>query len=253
MNVLLTGADGPIGRYLVPHLRERHVLRLSWWDPGAPPGRPSWAAPGDDVRRADITDQAAVRDTMGGVDAVVHLAGERRETAGWEELAGPNVDGVRNVLEEAVRAGVGRVLLASSTQVTGGWDAGDPGTPAPAAPVRPDSLCAVTQVFGEALASLMADRWGLPVICLRLGQVARRPGSRPLSWLSPRDLCHLVDCGLAARVRSGVYYGISANTGAPWDLASAGRDLGYRPVDDAGRQLPGPARRAVTSAGRGRP
>jgi NAD+ dependent glucose-6-phosphate dehydrogenase len=232
MKVLLTGANGHIGTHLVQHLRERHSVRLAWWDPAPRSGRPDWALPGDDVRFADITDADAVRSMMNGVDAVVHLAAERRATSEWEALHGPNVEGVRNVFEEAARSGVQRVIFASSVHVAGGWISDGPAVVDPDVPVRPDSLCAVTQAFGEAVGRLVSDRWGLSVICLRMGQVARRPDGNALrAWLSPRDLRHLIDCSLAAPVRFGVYYGVSAHSEAPWDLRTARRDLGYQPAD----------------------
>jgi NAD+ dependent glucose-6-phosphate dehydrogenase len=232
MKVLLTGANGQIGMHLVQHLRERHRLRLAWWDPAPPPGRPDWALADDDVRFADITDPDAVRSMMNGVDAVVHLAAERRATSEWEALHGPNIEGVHNVFEEAAHSGVQRVVFASSARVAGGWIPDGPPVLDPDVPMRPDSLCAVTQAFGEAVGRLVSDRWGLSVICLRVGQVVRRPNGDALrAWLSPRDLRHLVDCCLAAPVRFGVYYGVSAHSAAPWDLQIARRDLGYQPAD----------------------
>jgi NAD+ dependent glucose-6-phosphate dehydrogenase len=234
--VLLTGANGPIGTHLVSHLRERHQLRLSWWDPAAPPGlpgwaHPDWAQPGDDVRRADIADRDAVHDLMDGIDAVVHLAALRGPTAAWSELLGPNIDGVHNIFEEAAASGVRRVVLASSAHVAGGWLPDAPSTITHHVPVRPDSLSAVTEVFGEAVGRLVSDRWGLSVICLRIGDVSERPGADPLRpWLSPADLRQLIDCALTAPVRFGVYYGVSPHADTPWDTKHAEQDLNYHPV-----------------------
>ena len=42
--------------------------------------------------------------------------------------------------------------------------------------------------------------------------------------------------GIEARdVRFGIYYGISGNRRAYWDLTNARQDLGYTPEDDAER------------------
>jgi nucleoside-diphosphate-sugar epimerase len=213
VRVLLTGADGHIGTHLAEHLRERHDLRLA-------------------RQNADLADAGAVRSLMSGVDAVVHLAAERHAAARWEALRGPNIEGMHNVFEEAARGGVRRVIFASSAHVTGGWIPGGPPVLETGVPLRPDSLCAVTQAFGEAVGRLVSDRWGLSVICLRLGHVAPRPDDDTLrAWLSPRDLRQLIDRSLAAAVRFGVYYGVSATAGAPWDLETARRDLGYQPAD----------------------
>jgi len=45
----------------------------------------------------------------------------------------------------------------------------------------------------------------------------------------------LVWRGIEADVRFGIYYGISANTRAYWDIQSARQELGYAPEDDAER------------------
>ena len=38
-------------------------------------------------------------------------------------------------------------------------------------------------------------------------------------------------CIEAKDIAFGVYYGVSANSNAVWDISNAERDLGYRPKD----------------------
>ncbi len=52
-------------------------------------------------------------------------------------------------------------------------------------------------------------------------------------WLSHRDLVQLVEKSLTANVNFGIYFGISNNKGAFWDITNARNELGYQPVDDA--------------------
>jgi uronate dehydrogenase len=81
----------------------------------------------------------------------------------------------------------------------------------------------------------MVDRYGLEVVCLRIGSWKQYPTSvRELStWISPADGVRLLAAALTAPgVGFAVVYGISANTRAWWDLAPA-RALGYLSVDDA--------------------
>ena len=102
-------------------------------------------------------------------------------------------------------------------------------------PPRPDTYYGVSKVFGEALGRLMVDRYGLEVVCLRIGSWKQYPTSvRELStWISPADGVRLLAAALTAPdVGFAVVYGISANTRAWWDLAPA-RALGYLSVDDA--------------------
>ncbi len=100
---------------------------------------------------------------------------------------------------------------------------------------KPDSRYGVSKVFGEALGSLYADKYGMEVFCMRIGNVNPRPiDKRRLSlWRSPRDLAQLVSIGIEhPDIRFEIVYGISANKRAWYDNANAYR-LGYRPQDDS--------------------
>src|SRR5678815_1060735 len=63
---------------------------------------------------------------------------------------------------------------------------------------RPDSRYGVSKVFGEALGSLYADKYGMEVFMMRIGNVGPKPlDKRRLSiWFSPRDLAQLVSIGI---------------------------------------------------------
>ena len=128
------------------------------------------------------------------------------------------------------------MVLASSNHVTGY-------TPRPEggllrevdAPPRPDTYYGVSKVAMEALGSLYVDRYGLDVVCLRIGSAVAEPTTtRQLAtWLSPADTVSLVDAALTAPSPGfAVVWGVSANTRNWWDL-TAGRALGYEPADDA--------------------
>jgi uronate dehydrogenase len=135
------------------------------------------------------------------------------------------------VLDAARRAGVRRVVLASSGRATGFYRVGErlDGDTTP----RPDGLYAATKAFAEALGRMYADRFGLEVVALRIGTFEERPRTtRDLStWLSHADARRLVRAALTGPVEGFVgVYGVSANTRAWWDLPAS---LGYAPQDDA--------------------
>jgi uronate dehydrogenase len=108
-------------------------------------------------------------------------------------------------------------------------------------PVRPDGYYGVSKVFGEALGRYYRDAFGIAVICLRIGTcrpesaVKNRQNDRILStWLSLRDVVQLVWRSIAAEdVPFGIYYGISNNTRAYWDIENARKELGFAPEDNA--------------------
>ena len=227
--IAITGAAGGIGTALRPSLRQAYRLRLVDREPLAN------LAPGEESVPADIEDYAAVELALAGVDAVVHLAGQSRWDASWDEVLGPNIRGTRNVFEAARRAGARKVVFASSNHVTGMYDRERAWPLHPDRPVRPDGPYGVSKALGEALARYYSDAFGMSMICLRIGWYLARPfdPNGLLMWISARDLSQLVRCSLESQVRFGIYYGVSNNTRRGWDIENARRELGYEPVDDS--------------------
>ncbi len=189
----------------------------------------------------DLADLEAVVAALDGADAVVHLAGLPDE-APLARLLDSNVLGTYHVLEAARRQGVGRVVLASSNRVTGFYPVGQVVTPD--APVRPDGFYGVSKVAVEALGRLYADKFGLSVVCLRIGSFEDEPTeARHLAtWLSPRDGVGFIRAAIiASDVHFVTTYAVSANTRRFWDTA-AGAQIGHLPVDNAesyAAQVPG--------------
>ncbi len=228
MTVLLTGCSGRIGRSLSALLPE-----LGWQLRGfdhEPAGEPI------EQVVADITDPVALDRAMPGVRAVVHLAGQPTE-APWPVIREANIEGTFQVFEAARRAGVRRLVYASSNHAVGFTPRPETGELAADAPPRPDTLYGVSKVFGEALARYYVDRYGMQVACLRIGTFAEQPpNARSLAtWLSPGDCARLVDaCLRSGSLSYALVWGISANRDRWWS-AEAGAALGYQPIDNAAR------------------
>lgn len=238
--VLITGINGLIGGVLHSALAEHHeVYGLDFDGPFS-----------DRVASADISDYGqvtAVIRQFQPLDRIVHLAGNPSVKASWEEVLGANIVGTRNIFEAAREFQVPRLVFASSNHVTGAYPGLTPWNLSlaraenlnitPADPIRPDSEYGVSKAFGEAIARFYYDRWGVEAVCLRIGAVLKddNPTRDPLNrkfWLSHRDLVQLVERALTADVGFGIYYGVSNNQGAFWDITNARRELGYEPVDD---------------------
>jgi uronate dehydrogenase len=226
--VLITGAAGAIGSCLREGLRPLvDTLVLSDVQEVEPAANELFVA-------ADLADRDAVLQVMEGVDAVIHLGAVPTEVP-FDELVGPNLIGTFNVFDAARRAGAPRVVFASSNHASGFYPVdrtltGDE-------PTRPDSLYGVTKAYGEALGRMFVDKFGLEVVCVRIGTFAERPRQvRDLAtWLSPADAVRLfAACLSAPEVGFRVVFGASANTRRFWDLAPA-IELGYEPQDDAER------------------
>jgi len=98
--------------------------------------------------------------------------------------------------------------------------------------VRPDGRYGVSKVFGEAVGSLYADKHGLKVTCIRIGNCDERPldHRRIAMWLKPEDLVQLCQIGLEhPDIHFEVFYGVSLNERAWWDNHRA-YAFGYRPT-----------------------
>ncbi|EFG8200108.1 NAD(P)-dependent oxidoreductase [Salmonella enterica subsp. enterica] len=225
--VLVTGAAGRIGLALRKGLPDQSWnVRLADLQPLADLG------PEEEFVQADITDMEAVEKLVDGVDAIVHLAASVSSN-GWETMFRPNFIGAYNIFEAARRAGVKRVVYASSIHAHG-FHRRDHKIGSETPP-RPDSIYGVSKVFGEAVGRLYADKHGMEVVCLRIASFQPKPvNERQLStWLSPRDCVHLVRRALdAPNVHFEALYGASANTRQIYDISNWG-NIGYQPQDNA--------------------
>lgn len=255
--VLVTGANGLIGGFLMN----------AWRAPGSrfePVGLARDAGPNVDIV-ADIRDLEAMTSAANGMDAIVHMAASSPVGSPWEAVLESNLIGTYTAFEAARRAGVPRVIFASSNHAVGSYeldgapdvyDLDDGRVYDHTAELRPDSLYGVSKVYGEALGRHYVDQHGLKVACLRIGgarwphdpshpdnlwadmsdltpeTLALRRRMRAV-WLSERDAVQLVEKSLLTEEPWVLVYGISNNPRRFWDIEHAREVLGYEPQDAA--------------------
>ncbi|GAA4235357.1 SDR family oxidoreductase [Actinomadura meridiana] len=110
MRVLVAGSTGNLGRQIVRELKDRgHYVRALARN--AARLEPVSDAV-DDVFTADATDREALAGCCDGIDAVVSaigLVGKKSKQTCWDVDYGAN----RNLLDEAVQAGVGKFVYSS--------------------------------------------------------------------------------------------------------------------------------------------
>lgn len=106
--VVVAGGTGFVGRHLVPRLLSRgHEVRvLARTPPASDPSELDW-------RRVDITDRASLEGSLAGYETLLHLVGIPEER-GDRTFRRVHVEGTRNLLAEAVRAGIRRVVYVSA-------------------------------------------------------------------------------------------------------------------------------------------
>jgi nucleoside-diphosphate-sugar epimerase len=102
-------------------------------------------------------------------------------------------------------------------------------------PGRPDTLYGWSKAAVEAMGSLYADRFGLEIICVRIGACVPEPQDlRTLAlWLSPDDCGRLFEACLTAEAPGfRTIWGVSRNTRGFLSLLEA-EALGYHAKDDS--------------------
>ncbi|MBA3233334.1 MAG: NAD(P)-dependent oxidoreductase [Propionibacteriales bacterium] len=234
MRVLLTGAAGHIGSVLAQRLDDEHELRGL----DLRPAPQSWTG---QYVVGDCADPDVAHSAMAGMDAVIHLAGVPTETD-LPTILHSHVESTAALLDAMVTHGTARMVYASSNHAVGMTPRADiPEDQSLATTVRPrpDTFYGVGKVAAEALLSLYADRHRISSVAMRIGSFLERPTSRRnlATWLSYDDCAAMVRAALTSDVDGFLpIYGISANTGGWWDL-EPGRQIGYRPADDASRFL----------------
>jgi len=233
--IVITGAAGRIGSMLRPRLA-RPGRRLRLLDVAPVPDLPGAAAgqAAEEAVTGSVTDLAVMTAACAGADAVIHLGGIPTEDA-WGPILDVNINGTYTVFEAARRAGVRRVVFASSNHAVGfapreSFPVADDARP------EPDTYYGVSKAAGEALAALYAARYGLEAVCVRILSCFDRPQSSRMlaTWLSPDDAGRLFEaCVSAPAPGFRVVYGVSANTRGGWVSLDGARALGYQPRDNA--------------------
>ncbi|MCG2679944.1 MAG: NAD-dependent epimerase/dehydratase family protein [Kiritimatiellae bacterium] len=170
MLILVTGATGAVGPCVVQALcKAGHAVRTFSLD------RPLFGAfpPSVDERLGDVTDPSAVQSAMQGIDAVVHLAAllhiVNPPPKLCEKYERINVGGTATVVEVAVKAGVKRIVLASTIAVYGpsnGQILNEDSVP------QPDTIYAQTKLAAEKIVLNAGSADGQPIgTVLRFGAV----------------------------------------------------------------------------------
>jgi dihydroflavonol-4-reductase len=139
MTTLVTGSTGLVGSHVTRLLLARGDRVRALVRPGARVDD----LEGVELAPGDVLDRVSVRRALRGVERVFHVAGLTSLRASANTLFAVNVEGARIVLEEALRAGVARVVHTSSVAAVG---------PAPRG-----STADERQVF-------RAGRYGLPYV-----------------------------------------------------------------------------------------
>lgn len=235
--ILITGANGNIGSVLSEHLKNKHELTLV------------------DINFSNLTDSLKAETKclnidlvqrenwfgiLNNIDYVIHLAGEPDPEADfYDSLLDLNYKVPHNLFDEAINSNVKRIIFASSVHTIMGYPKNVQVKTSDYP--KPADAYGVSKVYLEALASYHAYTAKQEAIGIRIGGFDSKidPGVTDMDGLaihlSKRDMCHLIDCCLAAELAEPflLVNGVSNNRFPRMDISQAHFAIGYTPQDDA--------------------
>jgi NAD+ dependent glucose-6-phosphate dehydrogenase len=242
MKVGITGAEGRIGGYLRTDLADVHQISSF-----------TLTAQSFESIVVDISDANAMNGVFSGLDAVIHLAGNPSPKGTWESMLNNNIIGTFNVLEESRRAGVKKVVFASTNHTQHGETMGDsPATLDVSNPVmlrlgdyfNPTSIYGASKATGEIYGRLFARQHGVQFVAMRIGAIGEedsplRAVGKPSEdyiramFLSRRDMITAFQKALEVDREFTLAYVISNNGRRIFDMRETNENLGFYPQDDA--------------------
>jgi len=173
--VLVTGGAGLIGSYIVESLVDGRdglaageIVVVDDFTRGRRENLAHCLGAGKvTIVEGDLRDRGLVAEVMRGIDVVYHQAAIRITQCAAEPRLALEVlvDATYNVLEEAQRAGVKKVLAASSASVYGLAD--EFPTPERQAPYTNRTIYGAAKAFNEGLLRSFHEMYGLDYVALR--------------------------------------------------------------------------------------
>lgn len=267
LKVLITGVYGLIGNLMYRRLARQPALydvygssRRAVNSQRADP-TDIQPVPAEHFTLADLSDAQAVQRAVDGMHVVLHIGAAPGPEAPFETVLQSNIVGIHNVLEACQKAGVRRLVYASSIMVSFGYfrfsepyrsiyhsrfdnvPASIPLITHLDAP-RPTESYSASKVFAEALCRTYHDAYGISTVCLRIGYVNKedicdRHAYVQSVWFSQRDCANCIELALKATEKPvfEICYGVSDNQYRWVDLEHTRAVLGYIPLDSNERTL----------------
>ena len=203
---------------------------------------------------ADIKNLDQIRSAFDDVDVVLHFSAYLGQNDDWSKHLDTNIIGCYNVFEAARLAGVKNFIFASSGATQSFYTSEEPIKSSIEArwkdldkqekrildyfdPPRPGDIYGASKVWGETLGRLYSDKYGMSVICIRIGRVTKEniptSSAHAAVYCSHRDLNQIIEKSVNKidQVKFEVIYAVSDNKGRFRDISNAKKIIGYEPLD----------------------
>ena len=232
--VLLTGAAGNVGTALWQGWEPEGKYDLTLTDVKPIEGARSRVATGE------ICDVDFIQKICKDQDVLVHLVYFRADYVGERPDRLTDIGLHMLLFENAVRAGVKKIVFASSNHASGWNEQQDPAVKHLPEHIRPDGWYGTMKAMAEVAGRWLVNGHGIHFISIRIGNFngTSEPESiRSCSYrLSPADAANLFGCAVdyAGPEKFLITYGASDNVYGEYDglldLTSAKEVLGYKPI-----------------------
>lgn len=242
MNIGITGAEGTIGSVLRKGLSDNYKINSFTLE-----------IQEFESTKVDLSNNNEVIGKFTGLDSLIHLAADPSPEASWESVKKNNIEATYNVFFECMRAGVKKIIFASTNHTQHGDtllttpETLDPlrnKTLSLSNPTNPDSLYAVSKLFGEDLGKYYSEKYHIKFVGLRIGWIVKgddptimrgTPSEEYLRsmYLSHRDCIQAFEKALEATRNYMVVYTISNNTRKVFNLEETIDLLDFQPVDNS--------------------
>ena len=237
MNVGITGAGGNVGSTVTSGLKDHFDLTLFDLKPVS--------GSNESFVPMDCADPTQVSGKFDGLDALIHLAANPWPNAAPHQTLRNNFEATSYVFNEAQKAGVKKIVFASSNFYHEGA-VGDFLSGRRKDLIRlgefptPQSYYAQSKVYGESLGRHMSYS-GTQFVALRIGWTV--PSDTPVShdsaymravFVSHRDLIQAMTRALEVSTSFLPAFCVSNNADPVFDLEETRYSLGFVPLDNSG-------------------
>ena len=231
--ILLTGSTGFIGKTI-----SEHLIANGYYIRGFDKQKPYNSSLHEFIQ-GNIEDQQLLRESIRGMDVIIHLAAFSDDGNFMEDLIKPNIIGVYNIFEAARLENVNQLIFASSTQtadidcLTGKIDVETR---------YPTNHYALLKIWAEDVGRMYSELYGLSVLSIRLGWVLkdhydlnkmRNNENWRMLYLSHNDLRRFFfKCLSSPLPPYAPLYALSIQKDAnQYDMVPAREIIGYEPND----------------------